>query len=83
MHTHIRVTFNDDGFVFRTVLSDEADALALARLAHGEGYEHVAVVYHDNLWGQDMLQVFASHFNGETTSVALHPQDDSYEEELW
>ena len=76
-------TLNDDGFIFRSAMSDDAQGIALARLAQDEGYDHVAIVYNDDAWGQELARVFTSHFDGETTSVALHPEKDSYNQELW
>lgn len=76
-------TLNDDGFIFRSAISDDAQGIALARLAQDEGYDHVAIVYNDDAWGQELARVFTSQFDGETTSVALHPEKDSYNQELW
>lgn len=76
-------TLNDDGFIFRSAMSDDAQGIALARLAQDEGYDHVAIVYNNDAWGQELARVFTSHFDGETTSVALHPEKDSYNQELW
>ena len=72
----------DDGFIFRTNLSDAMQGQALAQLAHDEGYDHVALVHRDNPWGQALADVFKSHYEGEVTEVALHPGKESYEEEL-
>ena len=72
----------DDGFVFRTNLSDLMQGLALAQLAHDEGYDHVAIVHRDGLWGRAFAEIFKSHYEGEITEVALHPGKESYEEEL-
>ena len=71
----------DDGFVFRTTMSDIAQADALAQLAEDEGYRHVAVIYRNNYWGQHVDQAFEDHFDGETTSVPIEDGQDSYHEE--
>ena len=73
---------DDDGFVFRTSVSDEAQGLALAALARDEGYDHVALVYRDGLWGRALAQAFRDHFTGAVTSVALHPESLDYADEL-
>lgn len=72
----------DDGFIFRTNLSDAMQGQGLAQLAYDEGYVHVALVYRDNSWGQALAEVFKSHYRGEVTEIALHPGKESYEDEL-
>ena len=72
----------DDGFVFRTILSDAALTDALAQLAEDEGYERVAVVYRDDFWGRHANRHFIDHYSGEATSVALTPDQGSYLAEI-
>ena len=73
---------SDDGFIFRTSISDEAQGFALARLARDEGYDRLALVHRDDAWGNALADAFIDHFDGEVTKVALHPDKDSYAEEL-
>lgn len=72
----------DDGFIFRTSISALAQAYALARLAEDEGFNHVAVAYVDEAWGREMTQAFIGHFDGRVDAIALHPQEESFEDEL-
>ena len=72
----------DDGFIFRTSISLVAQALALARLAQDDGFSHVAVAYVDEAWGRELTEAFTEHFNGRVDAIALHPEGDSFEEEL-
>ena len=72
----------DDGFIFRTSISALAQAYALARLAEDEGFNHVAVAYVDEAWGREMTQAFTGHFDGRVDAIALHPQEESFEDEL-
>ena len=72
----------DDGFIFRTSISALFQAYALARLAEEDGFSHVAVAYLDLAWAQESAQAFTEHFNGRVDSVSLHPEDDSFEDEL-
>ena len=72
----------DDGFIFRTSISAVAQALALARLAEDDGFSHVAVAYVDEAWGRELTEAFIEHFNGRVDAIALHPEGDSFEDEL-
>ena len=72
----------DDGFIFRVTLSETAQGQGLAALAEAEGFDHVALVHRDDFWGQDLAEVFKAHFAGEVTEVSLHPDKDSFAEEL-
>lgn len=72
----------DGGFIFRTSISAVAQAYALARLAEDDGFNHVAVTYVDEAWGRELAQAFIDHFNGQVDAIALHPEGDSFEDEL-
>ena len=74
--------FDDDGFHFNTILNDEAQGFALARVANDEHDEHVALAYLDTAWGRDLARVFKSHYNGRVSEVSLHPDDESFADEL-
>ena len=69
---------DDDGFVFRTIISDAALADALAQLAEDEGYDELAVVYRDDFWGRHLHRHFIHHYTGAASSVALAPDGDDY-----
>ena len=69
---------DDEGFVFRTIISDAALADALAQLAEDEGYDELAVVYRDDFWGRHLHRHFINHYTGAATSVALAPDGDDY-----
>ena len=65
----------DDDFLFRTVVSDSAQGVVLARLAVEQGYERVAVMYFDNAYGQGLAAQFEATFGslgGEVTSLVPH-----------
>ena len=72
---------DDDGFLFRTTMSDIAQADALAQLAEDEGYTRVAVIYRNDYWGQHVDQAFEDHFDGETISVPIEDNQESYHDE--
>ena len=73
---------NDAGFIFRTSISDEAQAFALARLARDDGYDSAAVVYLDDAWGNAIVNAFIDRFHGEVDAVALHPEGTEFADEL-
>ena len=72
----IVTALDDDGYVFRTIISDAAQADVLAQLAEEEGYDEAAVVYRDDLWGRTLHRHFIDHYHGEASSIALDPDPD-------
>ena len=77
------ITFlDDDDYAFRTIISDSVQAEVLARLAMEEGYDKVAVVYRDDLWGRHLHAHFIAAYEGEATSAALAPDRESYADEV-
>ena len=48
----------DDGFLFRSTVSDAAQGPVLAQLAADEGYTNVSVFYVDNPYGQGLAESF-------------------------
>ena len=72
----------DDGYLFRVMVPDVAQGIALARLATEEHDVHVALVHRDNPWGHGLAETFKSHYNGIITDITTHPDDDSYADEL-
>ena len=75
-------TADDDGFLFRTTLSDVAQGAVLADLAEEQGYSNVGVLYVDNPYGQGLSRVFADHFDGEAELVAFEYGQAAYLSEL-
>ena len=76
------LNLDDDGYHFNTILNDEAQGFALARVANDEHDAHVALAHLDTAWGRDLARVFKSHYNGRVSETSLHPDDDSFAEEL-
>lgn len=73
---------DDDGYFFRTYISDAAQVDVLAQLAGEEGIDEAAVVYRDTAWGRAFHRHFINHYHGEAASVGVQPARDSYAEEL-
>ena len=69
---------DDDGFLFRTTLSDVGQGEVLAGLARDQGFANVGVLYVDNPYGQGMAEVFEGAFAGESRAVAFAYGQTSY-----
>ena len=63
-------TLGDDGYLFRTTISDAAQGVVLAQLAADEGYNNVGVIYRDDAYGQGLAEAFAAAFGGTSTLVS-------------
>ena len=63
----------DRDFLFRTALSDDAQGPIMARVAREMGFENMALIYHDDPWGQGLAAAFAAAWSGPLTAVALDP----------
>ena len=61
----------DRDFLFRTALSDDAQGPVMARVAREMGVDHLAVIYHDDPWGQGLAASVADAWSGALTAVAL------------
>lgn len=79
-------TLDDDGLVFRTVLSDEMQGVALANLAHELGYEAVSVIYINNPYGRGLYEKFRDAYvaaGGRILGAAAYDEgNSSYRGEL-
>lgn len=74
---------DDDGFLFRTALSDVAQGPVLANLAREDGLERVSVIYQDDAYGRGLYRSFEGSFQGQIlAAVTVEPEADSYLEEL-
>ena len=72
----------DDGFIFRTIISDAAQGPALADLVADEGYDNVAVAYRDDPYGNSLFALFDDAFEGTITGAAIDPNDEDLTDEL-
>ena len=74
---------DDDGYLFRTALSDVAQGPVLASLALDDGLERVSVVYQDDAYGRGLYRSFETSFHGQIpASVTVAPEADSYLPEI-
>ena len=73
---------DDNGFLFRSTISDAAQGPVLAQLAVEEGYSNVGVLFVDNAYGQGLAEAFLASWGGESVSVAYAEGQTSYLAEL-
>jgi ABC-type branched-subunit amino acid transport system substrate-binding protein len=77
---------NDSDFFFRTTISDAAQGVVMADLAHEQGYQTACVFYVNNAYGQGLNDAFAKRFTalgGTVTAQVPHEQEQaSYASEL-
>lgn len=73
---------DDDGYLFRATSSDAAQGAVLARLAAGEGYRRVAVLYRDDSYGRGLLESFTAYYDGEIDARPIDAGSETYLETL-
>ena len=73
---------DDDGYIFRSSMSDVAQGFALAQLAMEDHDEHVALVHRDDRWGRAIADSFKEHYSGRVSEVSLHPDQSTFADEL-
>ena len=76
----------DDDFLFRTVVSDAAQGVVLARLAREQGHDTAGVMHIDNAYGRGLADQFEETFTslGGTVTGKIPHEDDqpTYTSEL-
>ncbi|HEY8416396.1 MAG TPA: ABC transporter substrate-binding protein [Limnochordales bacterium] len=79
-------TLEDNGFVFRTVVSDAMQGITLAKLAADLGYRRVATIYVNSPYGLGLAQAFETNFRQHggtvTANVPFEQNQASYRGEL-
>lgn len=73
---------NDDGFLYRSTISDAAQAPVLAGLASFLGIENAAVLFLNDPYGQGLASGFEASFGGTVTMVSHEDGQPSYLAEL-
>ena len=72
----------DDGFLFRSTISDAAQAPVLAELVSRLGVDNVAVLYLNDAYGQGLAEGFEASYAGTATLVSHEDGQPSYLAEL-
>ncbi len=73
---------DDNGYFFRTALSDAAQGPVLARVARDRGFNNVGLVYQDDAYGRGLADAFQSAWSGMLQSVSIDVDQSSYLMEL-
>ena len=63
----------DDGYFFRTALSDTVQGPILARVARERGFDNVGLIYHDDAYGRGLAASFEASWDGTVRAVAVEP----------
>ena len=72
----------DDGYFFRTTLSDTAQGPILARVTAERGFDNVGLVYIDDPYGQGLARSFEESWEGQVRAVPLDREQTTYLAEL-
>jgi ABC-type branched-subunit amino acid transport system substrate-binding protein len=60
--------FADDGYLFRTAISDDLQGQVLAKLLSDEGASNVGIIALNDSYGQGLADSFAANFSGTVAS---------------
>ena len=72
----------DNGYFFRTALSDAAQGPFLARMTRERGFNNVGLVYQDDAYGRGLADAFQAAWSGMLQSVSIDVDQASYLPEL-
>ena len=61
----------DDGYFFRTTLSDTAQGPVLARVTGERGFDNVGLVYIDDPYGQGLARSFEESWDGQPRAIPV------------
>ena len=64
---------HDDGYFFRTSLSDVAQGPILADVTRRQGFTNIALIYQDDAYGSGLADAFAASWDGPLQSVDVDP----------
>ena len=72
----------DDGYFFRTALSDAAQGPVLARVTGDRGLENVALIYQDDAYGRGLAAAFEDSWGGTLRVVSVDTGQTAFLSEL-
>ena len=64
---------HDDGYFFRTSLSDVAQGPILADVTRRQGFTNIALIYQDDAYGAGLADAFSASWDGPLRSVSVDP----------
>ena len=72
----------DDGYFFRTALSDAAQGPFLARVTRELGFDNVGLIYRDDAYGKGLADAFQESWDGTLRVVSVDTSQTSFTSEL-
>ena len=72
----------DNGYFFRTALSDAAQGPVLAQVTRGRGFDNVGLIYQDDAYGKGLAAAFEESWNGKLRVVSVDTAQTSFLSEL-
>ena len=72
----------DDGYFFRTALSDAVQGPVLARVTRDRGFDNVGVIHQDDAYGRGLAATFEESWNGTLRVVPVDVAQTSHLPEL-
>jgi ABC-type branched-subunit amino acid transport system substrate-binding protein len=72
----------DNGYLFRSTVSDAAQGPVLADLASGEGFDNLAVLFINDAYGQGLADALEGAWSGTITKSSFEDGQASYLAEL-
>ena len=75
-------TVDDNGYFFRTALSDAAQGPVLARVTRERGFDNVGLIYQDDAYGRGLADAFRAAWSGTLQSVPIDVAQAGYLPEL-
>jgi branched-chain amino acid transport system substrate-binding protein len=72
---HVLTVLEDDDFVFRTTISDDAQGVVLAQLVEEDlGFDSVCTMYVNNAYGVGLNDTFVDAYAGTVTAAKAHAE---------
>ena len=72
----------DDGYFFRTALSDAAQGPVLARATRDRGFDNVGMIYQDDAYGLGLAAAFEDSWKGTLRGVSVNTGQTTFLSEL-
>ena len=72
----------DDGYFFRTALSDAAQGPVLARVTWDRGFDNIGLIYQDDAYGRGLAAAFEDAWNGTLRVVSVDTGQTGFLSEL-
>ena len=72
----------DDGYFFRTALSDAAQGPVLARVTWDRGFDNIGLIYQDDAYGRGLAAAFEDAWNGTLRVVSVDTGQTAFLSEL-